>query len=318
VVGVWVGNPDYTPMVNTTGLTGAAPIWADFMQIAVPKITSGSLTSFTRPADVSEQVVCAISGTQPSQWCPSQYTEFFAPNQPPLPKEQDLWRESLVDTWTNLLASRDCADFADKVYTLNISDPWAIQWVSEDAAGRAWAQELGFSETTPFTPERECTTSDPRPTLSFAFPHDGETIQTSPLAIYAIIAASADFSQYGLFYGMGRDPQEWHLLAQGTNQYTSPEKIAEWDISQFPAGEVTLRLYMTSTRGTFAEKRLHLRLQVPTPTLTATPTSSQTPTPTISPTVTPTLSPTIAPPSDTPIPASETPSLTPEATATTP
>ena len=30
-VGVWVGNADYTPMQNTTGLTGAAPIWADFM-----------------------------------------------------------------------------------------------------------------------------------------------------------------------------------------------------------------------------------------------------------------------------------------------
>ena len=26
-VGVWVGNSDGSPMVNTTGLTGAAPIW---------------------------------------------------------------------------------------------------------------------------------------------------------------------------------------------------------------------------------------------------------------------------------------------------
>ncbi len=31
-VGVWVGNPDYTEMKNTSGLTGAAPIWAEFMQ----------------------------------------------------------------------------------------------------------------------------------------------------------------------------------------------------------------------------------------------------------------------------------------------
>ena len=34
--GVWVGNADYTPMVNTTGSSGAAPIWSQFMQMAAP------------------------------------------------------------------------------------------------------------------------------------------------------------------------------------------------------------------------------------------------------------------------------------------
>ena len=31
-IGVWVGNADYTPMIDTSGLTGAAPIWAEAMQ----------------------------------------------------------------------------------------------------------------------------------------------------------------------------------------------------------------------------------------------------------------------------------------------
>ncbi len=31
VVGVWIGNADYTPMVHSTGVTGAAPIWAQFL-----------------------------------------------------------------------------------------------------------------------------------------------------------------------------------------------------------------------------------------------------------------------------------------------
>jgi len=31
VTGVWVGNTDYSQMVGTTGITGAAPIWHDFM-----------------------------------------------------------------------------------------------------------------------------------------------------------------------------------------------------------------------------------------------------------------------------------------------
>ncbi|HNB54317.1 MAG TPA: transglycosylase domain-containing protein, partial [Anaerolineales bacterium] len=41
VVGVWVGNADYTPMVNTTGLSGAAPIWAEFIKFAAPQLSGG-------------------------------------------------------------------------------------------------------------------------------------------------------------------------------------------------------------------------------------------------------------------------------------
>ena len=32
VVGVWVGNSDNSPMKGTTGVTGAAPIWHDFLE----------------------------------------------------------------------------------------------------------------------------------------------------------------------------------------------------------------------------------------------------------------------------------------------
>ena len=34
-VGVWVGNADNEPMVRTSGVTGAAPIWHDFMEAAL-------------------------------------------------------------------------------------------------------------------------------------------------------------------------------------------------------------------------------------------------------------------------------------------
>jgi membrane peptidoglycan carboxypeptidase len=32
VVGVWTGNTDNSEMLNISGLTGAAPLWRDFMQ----------------------------------------------------------------------------------------------------------------------------------------------------------------------------------------------------------------------------------------------------------------------------------------------
>jgi membrane peptidoglycan carboxypeptidase len=34
VTGVWVGNADRSPMLNVNGITGAAPIWHDFMESA--------------------------------------------------------------------------------------------------------------------------------------------------------------------------------------------------------------------------------------------------------------------------------------------
>ncbi len=43
VTGVWIGNADYTPMVNTSGSTGAAPIWSQFMQYAAPIVSGGNL-----------------------------------------------------------------------------------------------------------------------------------------------------------------------------------------------------------------------------------------------------------------------------------
>ncbi len=309
VVGVWVGNPDYTPMINTTGLTGAAPIWSTFMQIAIPKITQGRITPFARPADIIEKVICSISGTEPSQWCPQQRVEYFAANQPPLPKENDLWQESMIDTWTSLLASRDCPEFTEKVFTINVTDLWAIKWLSEDPQGKQWAEEMGFPDPIVFTPSRLCKNSDSRPKLAFAYPRDGDVIKTSPLDIYIQAGATSDYEGFSLFYGNGREPQKWELLAQGRDQYLNPEKIISWDISQLPAGEYTLRLLITSLRHTYAETKITLRLEVPTPTPTATSTELPTPTATMTSTPTATNTATI-PPTESPVPTI-TPSITP-------
>ncbi len=94
VTGVWVGNADYTPMVSSSGLSGAAPIWSQFMEFAVPYLTNGAPTPFNRPAGIVDKVVCRLSGTEPSSSCGNQYTEIFAFDQPPLPPGQDLARQS--------------------------------------------------------------------------------------------------------------------------------------------------------------------------------------------------------------------------------
>ncbi len=143
-VGVWIGNADYTPMQDVTGLSGAAPVWSSFMQFAVPQLTGGNPTPFSRPDGIEERVICAVSGTEPSEYCPQQRAEFFAAEQPPRPKQDDLWKKAVIDTWTGLGASAECADFTEEKFTLNVSDPWALTWIKDTDQGREWAASVGF------------------------------------------------------------------------------------------------------------------------------------------------------------------------------
>ncbi len=290
VVGVWVGNADYTPMQNTTGLTGAAPIWSEFMQYAILRLTGGNTTPFYRPNTIVERVICSVSGAEPSEWCPSQRGESFAVDQLPLPKEEDLWQKVRVDTWTGLLASPYCSDYTDEKLAINVVDPFAIRWLKENNDGISWAEQNGFEQPFFFRPERECKDTDARPTIEFAGLTNGQTIEASPLDIYAIIDATENFANYRLEYGNGDDPSSWKELDSGNDRYAQPELIYSWDISKLKVDTITLRIYVESTMDTYAEKKITLKLKLPTPTPTET--GVPTETPTITPTATETLVPT--------------------------
>ena len=136
VTGVWIGNADYTPMVNTSGLSGAAPIWSQFMEFAVPYLTNGVPTPFIRPTGIMDKVVCSLSGTEPSNSCGNQYTEVFAFDQPPLPPGQDLVRRVKIDLWTGLEASDACKGPSDEELVLNVKDKWAREWLDTDRRTR--------------------------------------------------------------------------------------------------------------------------------------------------------------------------------------
>jgi hypothetical protein len=246
-------------------------------------------------------VICEVSGATPSQWCPRQRTELFAIDQPPLPADQDLWRQVRIDTWTGLLASPACSEFAEEKFVLNVTDTWARRWVRRDPQGQTWAEAMGFPRPVIFAPSRECRSDDPRPTLILAYPQGNETIRDSMVNIYALIDVAQDFDFWRLEYGLGEKPVVWETLAQGRNRVKQPDIIASWDVSNFPPGEVvTLRLYLQGLEGAYAEKRARLLMLVPTPTPTPTLTPSPTPIPTETPTPTQTLPPT---PTETPSPA---------------
>lgn len=307
-VGVWVGNADYTPMRDTSGLTGAAPIWAQFMQEGIQLLTGGNPSGFSRPAGIVEQVICAVSGTEPSRFCPSQRSEYFAADQPPLSVDQDLWEEVEVDTWTNKLFTPECPGYTVEKVGINVDDPWARKWLVENKEGKAWAKRMGLTSNPYLIDENNlCQLTDSRPILEFGSPRDEDVIIESPLDIYARVDATSRFDEARLEYGPGKDPVQWEILEIISNPFNAMTKIATWDLSELPPGWVTLRLYMKAINTGYAEKLIQIEIQVPTPTPTPTPTSTPTETPTSTPTSTPTNTPT---PTDTPT-STPTPTDTP-------
>ncbi len=300
-VGVWVGNADYSPMIDSTGLTGAAPIWSQFMQTAEMLISNNNPTSFSRPANVVDVTVCSASGTKPSDQCPTTKSEIFAFDQPPLGMDQDLWKRVRIDTWTGLLASSVCGDFVKDKDTLNVSDKSARKWILDSTDGQNWAAEMGFEDPISFTPSRECREEDSRVVLVFVNPTEGQTVATSPLDIVAVIKATSNFKEWRLDYGLGDKPKKWiALVSSSKEQHPNPDVIYSWALKDISTGKISLRLTIYNKEGGKVEKKVTFNNQVPTPT--PTPTSS--PTATLSPTVTPTATltpePTLPEPSSTP------------------
>ncbi len=290
--GVWVGNADYTPMVNTTGSTGAAPIWSQFMQAAAPYAGGGSTTPFTRPPGIVDKVICALSGTEPSNWCQDERSEVFASDQPPLPSSQDLRRQVKLDTWTGLEASDACGNASDKQVVVNVSDASARAWL-ETKDGRSWLKDNGFPFPPVYAPQRECTANDPQATLEINV-DDGATISQHTLALQGTMDATGGFKSWKLEFGLGSSPDAWTTLAQG-DQPVDNSLLFNWDLSNLGNQPITLHLYMKGRDG-YSERFVHFSLEIPTPTPTPTATPSPTATPTATlPIPTGTPSPTASP-----------------------
>lgn len=295
VTGVWIGNADYTPMTNSSGLSGAAPIWSQFMEFAVPYLTNGAPTPFNRPSGIVDTVVCRLSGTEPSNSCGSQYTEVFAFDQPPLPPGQDLVRRVKIDLWTGFQASDVCKGPSEEELVLNVTDKWAREWFDTDT-GRSWLEDHGLPRKPYFAPDRECTASDPQPIIGINL-DDGQVITTSNLEITGSAAADDGFKKWVLEYGQGADPGSWSLLSE-SNSPVENGTLFVWDLFNVPSGPVTLRLTLVGDK-TEVDERVTLNLSLP-PTPTVSPPPDTAIPPTLPPTETPTQA--IIIPTDTPVP----------------
>ncbi len=81
-VGVWVGNFDRTPLRDSSGVTGAAPIFHAVMLAAVQHVMRGGGSTSVAPAadasgDLGRVEICALSGMPANPYCPLRIHEWL-------------------------------------------------------------------------------------------------------------------------------------------------------------------------------------------------------------------------------------------------
>ncbi len=124
VTGVWVGNADNSPMVEVSGISGAGPIWHEFMRRALlgqPEL------EFSVPEGLVRAEVCALSGLLPTEYCPKTRWEWFIAGTVPI-ESDTFFRPFTLDRRTGLLADETTPpeEREERVYL--ILPPEAQDW----------------------------------------------------------------------------------------------------------------------------------------------------------------------------------------------
>lgn len=146
VVGVWVGNADNSPMVEVSGISGAGPIWHEFMRrvlVGQPEL------EFAVPDGVVRAEVCAISGLQPTEYCPKTRWDWFIEGT--VPTDEDTFHQPFtIDSRTGLLADETTPAKYREERVYLILPPEAQDWVNRQGIPQppVGAQIIG-GETVP-------------------------------------------------------------------------------------------------------------------------------------------------------------------------
>ena len=150
VAGVWVGNNDNSPMRDVSGVTGAAPIWHDFMEEA---LRGTPVETLSRPDGITALEICANSGTLPGDACPERRQEIFVSSQLPLGAEHDLNRRIKIDRSTGQLATDACpGDQVDERYFFVVA-PEYKSWAEAHGSPQPPAEACSLHPSSGLVPQ---------------------------------------------------------------------------------------------------------------------------------------------------------------------
>jgi len=157
VAGVWVGNADNTSMVDVTGLSGAGPIWHDFMRAV---LNGQPELDFIEPEGIVTIEICSLSGLLPTQACDRTRNELFIAGTVPT-QEDNFYQSFEIDRQTGLLADENTpsTQIVEQVFIVLPQEArdWAIRnGIRQPPAGAILqtnedAQGVRLLEPDPFT-----------------------------------------------------------------------------------------------------------------------------------------------------------------------
>ncbi len=128
VTGVWVGNANHEPMRGVTGLSGAGPIWHQFMREA---LTGTPKNWFSIPEGLVKVEVCSLSGLLPTNACPyKKYEWFIQGTEPVIP--DSIFQKVWIDRNTGMLATSTTLPENRTPFTALDLPPQAHPWAREN------------------------------------------------------------------------------------------------------------------------------------------------------------------------------------------
>jgi membrane carboxypeptidase/penicillin-binding protein PbpC len=178
-VGVWAGNADNAPMYRVTGITGAGPIWHDFMETAHRGIPA---RPFVPPGGLVEIEICDASGLLPTPICPRIRSEVFIQGTEPR-RADNAYQSFALDAPTNLLWAEGCRG-PRIVRVFRVYPPDAQDWAQKK--GLALPPEMDCRGTWTGAAQAQgdaaipLTAPSARPALEIVSPAPNSIFQSSP------------------------------------------------------------------------------------------------------------------------------------------
>ena len=257
VVGVWVGNSDGRPMKETTGLSGAAPIWNAFMEEALQALPE---EEFARPPGLVEVEVCRatgllatphcddtreqealdalcklVSGYQDIPYCGGIYTELFIAGTEPT-EEDTFFVPFKIHRESGLLASPLTPPDQIEERVFFIAPPAVQDWFQQEEIPQ---------------PPTETHIPAPVAPLAISWPQPDRPVRNI-LEVRGNVLIP-NLRSFAVEVGPGPEPTSWALLGERAEPVENDVLMA-WDT--FPrSGVFTVRVLARDTSGRTQEAR---------------------------------------------------------------